>query len=177
MEIISSQAYVIADALTRCSIPCRLMSFCSMTGYTAVRIFRDYGKPSDNRKIFDYVSNGCNRDGLAIRACRKLLSTSPYEHRILIVLSDVKPNDVVRIRRGGSGEPERYESAAGLRDTAQEVRLARAEGISVMCIFTGDDEDLPSARTVYGRDFVRVRDFSYFADTVGKLLRNQIWNY
>ena len=177
VEIISSQAYVIADALTRCSIPCRLMSFCSMTGYTAVRIFRDYGKPSDNRKIFDYVSNGCNRDGLAIRACRKLLSTSPYEHRILIVLSDVKPNDVVRIHRDGSGESERYESAAGLRDTAQEVRLARAEGISVMCIFTGDDEDLPSARTVYGRDFARVRDFSFFADTVGKLLRNQIRNY
>lgn len=177
VEIISSQAYVIADALSRCSIPCRVMSFCSMTGYTILRIFRDYAKPSDNAKIFEYVSNGCNRDGLAIRSCRKLLSSSPYEHRILIVLSDVKPNDVIKISSGDGGIPERYERLAGLKDTALEVRLARAEGIAVMCIFTGDDEDIPSARMVYGKDFVRVRDFSFFADTVGKVIKNLIKNY
>lgn len=175
-EIISSQGYIIAESLTRCSIPCRVMSFCSMTGYTVVRIFRDYGRPAENSKIFEYVSNGCNRDGLAIRTAARFISEAPYEHRILIVLSDVKPNDVVRIRQSGSSEGVSYDGAAGLADTALEVRRARAEGISVICIFTGEDEDLPSAKLVYGQDFVRIRSFDMLADTVGMLIRNQIRN-
>ena len=175
-EIISSQGYIISESLTKCGIPCRVMAFCSMTGYTVVRVFRDYGKPADNAKIFEYVSNGCNRDGLAIRTAAKFISEAPYEHRILIVLSDVKPNDVVRIHPPGSSEGISYDSAAGLEDTALEVRRARAEGISVLCIFTGEDEDLPSAKLVYGQDFVRIRSFDMLADTVGMLIRNQIRN-
>lgn len=175
-EIISSQAYIIAAALDRCSIPCRVMSFCSMTGYTIVRIFREYNASRDNERIFEYVSNGCNRDGLAVRAVHRLLDDSPYEHRILIILSDVKPNDVIRMSTPGSEELIAYEKTAGLNDTATEVRRARADGISVICIFTGDDEDLPSARTVYGSDFVRIRSFDRLADTVGALIQNQIRN-
>ena len=175
-EIISTQAYIIASALDRCSIPCRVMSFCSMTGYTIVRIFREYAASRDNERIFEYVSNGCNRDGLAVRAVHRLLDDSPYEHRILIILSDVKPNDVIRMPSASSEESVAYEKAAGLNDTATEVRRARADGISVICIFTGDDEDLPSARTVYGSDFVRIRSFDRLADTVGALIQNQIRN-
>lgn len=175
-EIISSQAYIIASSLDRCSIPCRVMSFCSMTGYTIVRIFREYSSSRDNEKIFDYVSNGCNRDGLAVRAVHRLLDDSPYEHRILIILSDVKPNDVIRMSTPENDELIAYEKTAGLNDTATEVRRARADGISVLCIFTGDDEDLPSAKTVYGSDFVRIRSFDRLADTVGALIQSQIGN-
>ena len=173
-ETVSNQGYIIASALTRCGVPCRVMSFCSMTGYTILRIFRDYNRPQDNKRIFEYVSNGCNRDGLAIRAAHALMNRSPCEHRLLIILSDVKPNDIVRIP--GAGEEERipYEREAGVRDTAFEVRRARADGISVVCVFTGDDEDLPAARLVYGRDFARIQSLDKLADAVSKLIQNQI---
>ena len=46
----------------------------------------------------------------------------------------------------------------------------------MICLFTGEDEDLPSAKMVYGQDFVRIRDFSFFADTVGKLIIDQMKN-
>lgn len=174
-ETISSQGYIIAQSLTNCSIPCRVMSFCSMTGFTVLRIFREYNAPRDNRKIFEYVSNGCNRDGLAIRTASDLIAGAPYEHKLLIILSDVKPNDVVKIP-AADGEFIPYEQTAGVTDTAKEVRRARAEGISVICIFTGDDEDVSSARTVYDRDFVRIRSFDMLADTVGKLIQEQIKN-
>ena len=62
-----------------------------------------------------------------------------------------------------------YDAVRALTDTAHEVRRLRAEGISVVCVFTGEDENLPAARMVYGPDFVRIRDFSSFADAVGKL--------
>lgn len=174
-ETVSVQGYLIAESLTRCNIPCRVMSFCSMTGYTVLRIFRDYNERRKNDKIFEYVSNGCNRDGLAIRAAHYLMEQSGYEHKILIILSDVKPNDVKKIPSGGD-ELVPYERQAGLVDTAIEVRRARADGIAVVCVFTGEDEDVPSAKMVYGRDFARIQSLDKLADTVGMLIRNQIKN-
>lgn len=175
-ETVSAQGYMIAESLTQCGIPCRVMSFCSMTGYTIVRIFRDYDRQQDNRKIFEYVSNGCNRDGLAISAAHHLMNNAPYEHKLLIILSDVKPNDVVKIPSKNGGEAIPYEQDAGLRDCALEVRRARADGISVICVFTGEDEDVPAAKLVYGRDFARIQSLDQLADTVGKLIQNQIKN-
>jgi len=175
-ETVSSQGYIIAESLNRCGIPCRVMSFCSMTGYTIVRIFRDYNETGRNKRIFEYVANGCNRDGLGIRAAHHLMSQSSYEHKLLIVLSDVKPNDIRKMHGTGENELIPYESGAGINDTALEVRRARADGISVMCVFTGSDEDVSSARLVYGRDFARIQSMDQLADTVGKLIQNQIKN-
>ncbi len=173
-EAVSTQGYMIAESLSRCGIPCRVMSFCSMTGFTILRVFRDYNERGKNEKIFDYVSNGCNRDGLAIKAAHYLIKDTPYEHKILIVLSDVKPNDVRKVCDRNDNEIAQYESGAGLIDTAHEVRRLRADGIAVVCVFTGTDEDIPSAKMVYGRDFARIQSLDKFADTVGVLIQNQI---
>lgn len=174
--IVSNQGYVIAESLNRCNIPCRVMSFCSMTGYTILRIFRDYHERNANGKIFEYVTNGCNRDGLGIRLAHHLIARVHCEHKILIVLSDAKPNDVVKIRLKDSQDFVNYELQNAVRDTAFEVRSARADGISVICVFTGDDEDVASAKLIYGRDFARIQSFDHMADTVGLLLQNQIKN-
>ena len=173
-ELVSCQGYMIAESLSRCGIPCRVMSFCSMTGFTIIRIFRDYGEWNQNDRIFDFVSNGCNRDGLAIRAAHHLINETCYEHKVLIVLSDVKPNDVMKIRSRDGSELAAYEYEAGLIDTALEVRRARADGIAVVCVFTGNDEDVTSAKMVYGRDFARIQSLDKFADTVGMLIQNQL---
>ena len=164
-EKISSQAYIISEALSRCRVPCRVMSFCSMSGFTIMRLFNEYSSV-DNSSIFDYYTEGCNRDGLAIRAAGYLMSGTSYAHKMLIVLSDVKPLDVAKIRKDERDVGVSYDEMRALKDTAHEVRRLRAEGISVICVFTGTDEDLPSAKIVYGQDFVRIRDFSLFADTV-----------
>lgn len=175
-SIVSNQGYIIAASMDRCSIPCRVMSFCSMTGYTILRIFRDYYEKNANGKIFEYVSNGCNRDGLGIRLAHQLIKQESFDHRILIILSDAKPNDVVKIHRQEDGEYINYELQSAIRDTALEVRSARADGISVVCVFTGDDEDVASAKLIYGRDFARIQSLDKLADTVGLLLQNQIKN-
>ena len=175
-EIVSNQGFVIAESLDHCNIPCRVMSFCSMTGYTILRIFRDYRERGANDRIFEYVSNGCNRDGLGIRMAHHLMQKQSCDHKILIVLSDAKPNDVVRMRPKESDEFVNYEMQQGIRDTAFEVRSARADGIAVICVFTGDDEDVPSAKLIYGRDFARIQSLDKLADTVGMLLQNQIKN-
>ena len=175
-ETVSSQGFIIAESLNRCGVPCRVCSFCSMTGYTIINVFRDYNETSRNGKIFDYVSAGCNRDGLAIKAMHELMMRSSYENRILIILSDVKPNDVCRIPGAGDEQYQGYNGDRGVADTAAEVRKARADGISVICVFTGADEDVHSARLIYGSDFARIQSVDLLAGTVGKLILNCIRN-
>ena len=176
-EKIASQAFIVAEALARCHVPCRVISFCSMSGFTVMRLFNDYSSGGDNSSIFDYYTEGCNRDGLAIRAAGNLIEGNSCEHKMLIILSDVKPLDVAKIRKDERDVGVSYDELRALTDTAHEVRRLRAEGISVICIFTGEDEDLPAAKMVYGQDFVRIRDFSLFADTVGKLIIDQMKSY
>ena len=55
---ISSQAYIITEALARCNVPCRVMSFSSMSGFTVLRLFNDYSSAGDNSGIFDYYTEG-----------------------------------------------------------------------------------------------------------------------
>ena len=45
-----------------------------------------------------------------------------------------------------------------------------------MCIFTGEDADLPAARRIYGRDLVRIRSIEQFADAVGGVIVQLIGN-
>ncbi len=171
---ISSQAYIIAEALARCHVPCRVMSFCSMSGFTVMRLFTDYSSARDNSSIFDYYAEGCNRDGLALRAAGEMMSHTSFEHKMLMILSDVKPLDIAKIRKNERDIGQTYDGIRALADTAHEVRRLRAEGVSVICLFTGEDAELPNARMVYGKDFVRIRDFSHFADIVGKLIIDRI---
>ncbi len=172
-ETVSTQGYIIAEALTRCQIPVRVSSFCSMNGYTIMNLFRDYGENDRNRNIFRYFTAGANRDGLAVRLATEFIRKNSADHRILILLTDCRPNDVIKMK-SSSGNYRDYVKEAGVEDTASEVHAARMQGIQVICIFTGEDEDVPSVKHIYNRDFVRIRSLDMFADTVGSLLQRQI---
>lgn len=173
-ETVSAQGYMIAESLTRCGIPVRVTAFCSLSGYTIMTRFRDYQETKRNENIFHYFTTGCNRDGLAVRALGRELDNAPCEHQLVIILSDAKPNDVIKVARGNSYLD--YAEQTGVLDTAREVRVITRTGAAVICVFTGEDEDLPSARTIYGRNFTRIRQLDQFADTVGSLIQNQICN-
>lgn len=172
-EIVSAQGYMIAESLSKCGIPIRVSSFCSMNGYTVVNLFRDYGEIEKNREIFKYFTTGANRDGLAVRLAAGMMKNNRAEHRILIVLSDCKPNDVIKIRTS-TGQYRNYAAQTGVDDTAAEVHAARMQGIAVLCVFTGEDDALHNCQRIYGRDFARIRQLDMFADTVGSMLQNRI---
>ena len=171
--VVAAQGYMIAESLTRCRIPVRVSSFCSLSGYTVITRYRDYQETDRNERIFHYFTTGCNRDGLAVRALARDLADSPCEHKLVILLSDVKPNDVVSISQNG-GRLREYAGQTGIENTAMEIRSLTYKGISVICVFTGDDDGISAAHTIYGRNFARIRSLEQFADTVGTLIQNQI---
>lgn len=173
---IAAQAYVLAESLTRCHIPVRITSFCSMSGYTIMTIYRDYDEPQNNERVFRYFTAGGNRDGLGIKMLTEMMRTNPAEHRLLITLSDCEPHDMIALT-DGPGHYVPYEGEDAINVTASAVRRAMAEGISVMCLFTGEDRSLPAARRIYDRHFVRIRNLGFMAEAVSNLLQSVIRSY
>lgn len=175
-ETIAAQAYVLAESLTRCGIPVRITSFCSMNGYTIMTIYRDYDEPQNNERVFRYFTAGGNRDGLGLKMLTDMLRTNTAEHRLIITLSDCEPHDMAMLM-DSPGHFVAYEAENAINVTASAVRRARAEDISVMCIFTGEERNLPAARRIYDRHFVRIRDLSLMSEAVSSLIQNVIRSY
>lgn len=176
---VATQAYIISKALTMCNIPNRVMGFSSFMDYTIIKRFKDYEdtiESTDN--IFEYFCAGNNRDGLAIKSvCEHLIDRSE-ENKILIVLSDGRPNDVKigkdreRTIRGEMS----YRGPVGIKDTANEVRNARQKGILVLGVFTGKESDLEAEKLIYGKDFIYTKDIERFSDIVSMYLKKVIRN-
>ena len=61
-----------------------------------------------------------------------------------------------------------------MRDTSFEVRKVRAEGISVLGVFAGEEQDLQAERRIFGKDFAYARDIRNFSHMVGSYLRRKI---
>ena len=156
-------------------LPVRVSGFSSFLNYLIFKRFRDYDDPTGaNENLFEYSCAGNNRDGLAIRAAVNGLRERPEENKILIVLSDGRPNDI-QIGTGLLSEGNRtYQGKAAVQDTAAEIRQARRLGIKVLGVFTGREKELPAEKTIYGSDFFYIRDIRRFpelaASYIGKLI-------
>ncbi len=175
-EKLAAQAYLIAASLGRCQIPVRVSSFCSVSGCTVLRIYRDYQDKGTDERIFDYVAAGWNRDGLALRTMGWLLDQNKEEgRRLLLVLSDASPNDDQKIPSNSLFHGNRdYSSVLGVKDAAREAAVLRKKGIEVVCIFTGGERELPAARQIYGREVVRLPGVSFLAQTVSRLIQGRL---
>ena len=167
---VAIQAYIISAALSRVKLPHKLVGFCSFWDYTILQRYRDYDEPSSaDRKVLRFNPTSNNRDGLAIRAAGDDLLSRDEENKILIVLSDGRPNDVIT-GRPGSHNPRTYEGDYALRDTAFEVRHLRGQGIYVLGVFTGRESDLQAEKKIFGKDFAYVRDIRNFSRVVSAYL-------
>lgn len=175
-EEIAAEAYIIAESLTRCGIPVRVFSYCSEKEYTVVNFFRDYGETGENGRIFNYFASGCNRDGLAIRTAVDMIGPTDYEHKMLIVLTDGLPNDDRGVPVGMFNSAD-YLGSAGVNDTALEVRKGWQRGISILCVFTGRDANIPAAKKIFGHDLAYIKSQNRFADIVGVMIQNELRNF
>ena len=91
-----------------------------------VRAVKSFAEPYGNtvaRRIAALEPEYFTRTGAAIRHATSLLMAQPAAHRLLLLLSDGKPNDV-----------DVYEGKYGLEDTRQAVAEARLQGVSPFCL-------------------------------------------
>ena len=171
---VALQAYIISEALSNVDIPYRVMSFCTFWDYTIMHRFRRYDDPrSENDNIFNYVTSSNNRDGLAIRTAGYDLLQREEEKKIMIILSDGRPYDVI-IHRPNAKNPEPYQGKAAIADTATEVRRLRNLDVSVLGVFAGEEKDLATEKKIFGKDFAYIRDIANFSKIVGRYLTKQL---
>jgi len=75
------------------------------------------------RRIGALEPEGYTRAGAAIRHAAALLECQPAAHRLLLIISDGKPNDI-----------EGYEGLSGVEDTRQAIIETRSRGIYPFCL-------------------------------------------
>lgn len=171
---VALQAYIISEALSNVEIPHRVMSFCTFWDYTILHRFREYDDPrTANDNIFNYVTSSNNRDGLALKTAGCGLLQREEEKKILIVLSDGRPYDVI-VNRPNARNPRPYQGAVAVSDTATEVRRLRNLDVSVLGVFAGEEKDLSTEKKIFGKDFAYIRDIRNFSKIVGRYLTRQL---
>lgn len=173
-EKVALQAYIIMQALSNVGIPHRVMSFCTFWDHTILQRFREYDEDASvNERIFTFTTSSNNRDGLAIKAAAQGLLEREEEHKIMIILSDGKPYDVI-LNRPNARNPQPYQGSYAIRDTGLEVRRLRNLGVSVLGVFVGEEKELDAEKKIFGKDFAYIREISNFSKIVGRYLMKQI---
>ena len=82
-EQIAAQSYILVKSLDLCRIPLQVYSYCSIRGYTVLRLFQSYGEIDRAEEVFSYVAAGNNRDGLALRGAGHLMENSEQEKKVI----------------------------------------------------------------------------------------------
>ena len=172
-EAVAAQGYILAESLARCGVPVRVSGFCSLRGYTVLRVLKDFGDSSG--QVFRYFAAGWNRDGLVLRAAGELLEVPPEQRRLFLLLTDASPNDSRRISPGGKYPFGRdYADAPAVEDAAREVRALRKQGIRVGAVFMGPSLNVPAAETIYGKSLAHIRSMDQLAAAAGALIQAEI---
>ena len=89
----------------------------------SVKSFAERNGPRVRRRIAALEPDRFTRTGAAVRHATAALTSRPSRHRLLLVLSDGKPNDV-----------DVYEGRYGVEDTRQAVAEARLQGLHAFCL-------------------------------------------
>ncbi|HIX29059.1 MAG TPA: hypothetical protein H9858_05120 [Candidatus Blautia stercoravium] len=177
-SLVALQGYIISEALSIVRIPHRVIGFCTFGAYTVLTEYRDYEDGREaNEHIFEFYGSANNRDGLAVKAAADSLDKQPQENKILIVLSDGRPNDIIAAnlkKQENHPQKEPYCLDFAVKDTASEIRKLRNRNIAVLGVFAGEEEDLPAEKKIFGKDFAYIHDISVFAHVVGRYLEKKL---
>ncbi len=175
-DLIASQAYIITEAFTSLGLPTRVVSFNNVEDYLVLKIFRDYDADrKENKKIFEYLPSGSNRDGLAFRLMAKLMESNSYENKLLLILTDGKPNDVrQKINNYSSKSMTKYEGNYAINDSALELRKLQAQNVRTLAVYTGLEDDISIMKKIYGSSFAYIKNIERFSQIISSYLKNEL---
>jgi nitric oxide reductase NorD protein len=127
----------------------------------AVKNFADPFTPLTARRIGALEPEDYTRAGPALRHAAATLMKEPAHRRLLLLLSDGKPNDV-----------DRYEGRYGLEDTRQALAEARLQGIAPFCVTVDRNASRHLAPLFGAGNYTIVRDARELATALLEWLRS-----
>jgi nitric oxide reductase NorD protein len=115
------------------------------------------------RRIAALDADGYTRVGAAVRHVTAALGREQTAARLLLVLSDGKPNDV-----------DVYEGPYGVEDTRQAVAEARRQGVTVFCLTVDREAPCYAGRIFGGGGFAVLRRTDELPTVVIEVLRRLV---
>lgn len=109
-----------------------------------VKGFAGHDPPSVLRRVSSLEPQDNTRLGAAVRYATALLAGQPAQRRVLLILSDGRPNDV-----------DRYQGGDAIEDSRQALLAARASGVHPYCL-TVDAEEAEYLPRLFGVGGYRV---------------------
>ena len=101
-------------------------------------------------------ATGCNRDGMALRFVCNHLEKRNEERKILIIISDGRPN--------GYG----YQGKIGIEDTKKAALEIKKKNISLIAAAIGDDRDC--LKQIYGNSFLNISNLKTMPEKLINLI-------
>ena len=137
---------VVVEALAALGDPNEILAFSgegpARVDIQVVKGFREKaGIGEVNRRIAGLEPGGYTRTGAALRHATVGLTAYAARHRLLLLVSDGRPNDL-----------DLYEGRYGIEDTRMAVTEARLQGLHCFCL-TVDRQAPRYASRIFGRDF------------------------
>ncbi len=151
IDMIKDGLMVFSESLNRLQDPFALYTFSSLKN-TNVRfqIIKNFKERYSDliRGRIDHIKPGYyTRLGAAIRESSKILEQQQSANKLLLIISDGKPNDV-----------DRYDGRYGIEDTKKAIEEAKRVGITPFCV-TIDLEAKDYLSYLFGRNgYVVIRD-------------------
>ena len=151
IDMVKDGLMVFSEALERLQDRFAIYAFSSLKN-TNVRfhIIKNFKEKYSNLILgrIDSIKPGYyTRLGAAIRESTKILNNQKSANKLLLIISDGKPNDV-----------DRYDGRYGIEDTKKAIQEARKKGITPFCV-TIDLEAKDYLTHLFGKNgFVVIRD-------------------
>src|SRR5690606_28916649 len=124
LDVEKSALLALTHGLTACGDEHAIYTFTSRRRHrvdvTIVKDFEEALSPRVIRRIEALKPGQYTRIGAAVRHVTTLLEPRPHRHRLLLILTDGKPNDI-----------DHYEGRFGIEDTRMAIRAARDAGLRV----------------------------------------------
>ncbi|QCB46217.1 VWA domain-containing protein [Hydrogenophaga sp. PAMC20947] len=127
IDVIRDALYVFGEALAASGDPFEMLGFSSVRRHNVrIQHLKGFDEPwnAGSRDRVGAIKPGYyTRMGAAIRLATERLGQRPERQRLMLILTDGKPNDL-----------DIYEGRYGLEDTRHAVQAARAAGLIPFCI-------------------------------------------
>jgi len=127
IDVIRESLFLFAEALSSTGDKFALYGFSSRQRqhirFNVLKTFEQSYTPIIRGNIQSIKPGFYTRMGAAIRQSTNILSKQPNAQRLLLLLTDGKPNDL-----------DHYEGRYGVEDTRQAIHEARRKGLQVFCV-------------------------------------------
>ncbi len=144
IDVIRDSLFIFSEALNQLQDAFAIYGFSSVRNshvrYHILKQFEERYSPVIRGRLSRIKPGFYTRMGAAIRQSSHILKDRPSAHRVMLILSDGKPNDL-----------DQYEGRYGLEDTRQAIIEARKLGITPCCV-TIDPEGHDYLPYLFGPD-------------------------